>query len=422
MSNESIEMVYSACCEWLDDWTSAHPPALADEWDLSNWLETEMQEAVETFVTYGFTTSRARNDAVQILRALLYEYYLWERDRTLLALRPLPHIVSSLRSLPQTDQKSPAWFRESKDLLTGHEFGTVCYGGGKTRDAVVRKKCSQLAVDDSVVTMNPTVFRADEDGRLSAFKWGWRFEPVIRAIYERVVAGAPVYDGLGRIRHPTLPRLAASPDGLILEGPKQGRLLEIKAPLSRVLTGTIPLDYWCQMQLQAEVCGVEAVEYVEARLASSPVGPTAAQWAAAMLGVVGVLFVVSPVAGGPAQDYEYVYGPVFTNVAECVAFVPELAEGTVLIETCIWWVEDWYTTTVPRNRRWWDAVGGPAYESFWRDVDDARRTKRFEAAHGFVVPGEEEVLEYTGNNEEESAAAEAVAAAAVTGHGFILDA
>jgi hypothetical protein len=133
--------------------------------------------------------------------------------------------------------------------------------------------------------------------------------------------------------------------------------------------------------------------------------------------VVGVLFVVSPVAGGPAQDYEYVYGPVFTNVAECVAFVPELAEGAVLIETCVWWVEDWYTTTVPRNRRWWEAVGGPAYESFWRDVDDARRTGRFEAAHGFVVPDAEREGE-----EEAPFLAEAAEAAAVTGHGFILDA
>jgi len=166
--------------------------------------------------------------------------------------------------------------------------------------------------------------------------------------------------------------------------------VEIKAPLSRVLTGDIPLDYWCQMQLQAEVCGADAVEYVEARLASSPTGPTVAQWAAAKLGVVGVLFVVSPTAGGPAQDYEYAYSPVFTDVAECLAYRPRLQEGAVVIETCVWWVEDWYTTTVLRNRRWWAAVGQPAYEAFWRDVDAARTTGRFEVAHGFIEPREPE--------------------------------
>jgi hypothetical protein len=409
-------MIYSACCEWLSDWTTAYPPVLVDEWDLAHWLQTEMTDAVETFLTYGFSTHRGRNDALQILRALLYEYYLWEKDKAVHALSPIPHIVSSLRALPQTDQKSPAWFRESRELLTGHEFGSVCYGGAKTREAVVRKKCSQLAVDETITTMNPTVFCADEDGRLSAFKWGWRFEPVVRAVFERVVAGGTVYDGLGRIRHPTLPRLAASPDGLILEGPRQGRLLEIKAPLSRILTGTIPLDYWCQMQLQAEVCGVEAVDYVEARLASSPVGPTAAQWAAAKLGVLGVLFVVSPSLEGSPKDYEYVYSPVFSNLAECLAFRPDLSEGASVVETCVWWVEDWSTTTVLRNRRWWSTVGQPAYEAFWRDVDEARASGRFEAAHGFLAPEE-------GESEEKGDATPHIhgVPVGVPVHGFILD-
>ena len=125
-------------------------------------------------------------------------------------------------------------------------------------------------------------------------------------------------------------------------------------------------------------------------------GPTAAQWSAAKLGVLGVLFVISPEAGGSTQAYEYVYGPIFTDVAECRVYArrgPELADGAVLVETCIWWVEDWYTTTVLRNRRWWAEKGQPAYEAFWRDVDNARTTGQFEAAHGFVAPVAEEMLE-----------------------------
>jgi len=385
MSNESLEMVYSACCEWLADWISAYPPDLVDEWDLAYWMNTEMTDAIDTFLTYGFKGARARNDALQILRALVYEYYLWKKASATHFLPTLPHIISSLRALPQTDQKSGAWYRESRELLTGHEFGTVCYGGVKSREAVVKKKCSQDAVDESIVIMSPTVFCADEDGRLSAFKWGWRYEPVIRAVFETVVAEGAVYDGLGRIRHPTLPRLAASPDGLILDGPRQGRLVEIKAPVSRVLTGDIPLEYWCQMQLQAEVCNVDAVEYVEARIAASPVGPTAAQWATAKLGVVGVLFVVSPTIFSPPQDYTYVYSPVFHSLDECLAYEPDVPEEGRVVEKCVWWIDDWFTTTVLRNRRWWSVVGQPAYESFWRDVDAARVSSRFVAAHGFIT-------------------------------------
>jgi hypothetical protein len=384
MSDESVEMVYFACCEWLSDWVEAYPPSLVDEWDLSQWMDTEMTEAVNTFLTYGFRTARARNDAIQVLRALLYEYYLWERDLTLDRLPVLPDRAAALRALPQTDQKSGAWYHESKDLLTGHEFGTVCYGGVKSREAIVKKKCTQQAVDETVTVMSPTVFQADEDGRLSAFKWGWRYEPVIRAVFENKVAGGAVYDGLGRIRHPTLPRLAASPDGLVLDGARQGRLVEIKAPVSRALNGSIPIDYWCQMQLQAEVCDVEAVEYVEARIGSSPTGPTAAQWSAAKLGVLGVLFVVSPTVDSTPQEYTYIYSPVFTDVATCVAYRPAMEEGVTIVETCVWWVEDWFTKTVLRNRRWWSTVGQPAYEAFWRDVDAARASSHYESHHGFI--------------------------------------
>lgn len=385
MSNEPVEMVYSACCEWLADWVAAYPPSLQDEWDLSTWMDEEMTGAIDTFLTYGFRTARARNDAIQVIRGLLYEYYLWQRDLALHQLPVLPHIVSALRSLPQTGQKSGAWYHEGKDLLTGHEFGTVCYGGSKTREAVVRKKCTQKAVDEKVTVMSPTVFQTGEDGRLSAFKWGWRYEPVIRAAFEHAVAGGAVYDGLGRIRHPTLPRLAASPDGLILDGPRQGRLVEIKAPVSRVLNGSVPIDYWCQMQLQAEVCEVEAVEYVEARIGSSPVPPSSAQQKGAKLGILGVLFVVAPAADSTPQEYTYVYSPVLSDVASCEAYRPALDEGATLIETCFWWIEDWFTKTVPRNRRWWVAVGQPAYEAFWRDVDAARASGLYDSEHGFIV-------------------------------------
>jgi hypothetical protein len=142
------------------------------------------------------------------------------------------------------------------------------------------------------------------------------------------------------------------------------------------------------MQLQAEVCNVDAVEYVEARIGSSPVGPTTAQWAAARLGLLGVLFVVSPTAESTPQDYTYLYSPVFTDVASCLAYVPALEEGSVLIETCVWWIEDWFTKTVLRNRSWWAAVGRPAYEAFWRDVDSARASGIYESAHGFIVEPE----------------------------------
>ena len=41
------------------------------------------------------------------------------------------------------------------------------------------------------------------------------------------------------------------------------KLLEIKCPLYRTITGEIPLYYWIQMQIQMEVCNMPECDYFE---------------------------------------------------------------------------------------------------------------------------------------------------------------
>ena len=151
-------------------------------------------------------------------------------------------------------------------MLSGHEFGSIVAGGKAEYNAIVAKKCNPPEVMEGAPEQN-IVFLTPPEG-LSPFKWGWRYEPVARDLFEMQFAGGVVYDGLGRLRHTVLPRLGASPDGLITTGPKVGRLVELKGPVSRQLTGSVPMDYWVQMQLQAEVCDVPAVEYFEVQLGS----------------------------------------------------------------------------------------------------------------------------------------------------------
>jgi hypothetical protein len=70
----------------------------------------------------------------------------------------------------------------------------------------------------------------------------------------------------GCIRHPSIPFVGASPDGINIDPrnrAKYGRLLEIKNVVSREITG-IPLDaYWIQMQVQMEVCNLDVCDFVE---------------------------------------------------------------------------------------------------------------------------------------------------------------
>ena len=340
-----------------------------------------------------------------ILRAIYYEYYLFQRDIAIKNIAADPDSILRLQQLPQSAQKSAQWHNESLNLLTGHEFGSVCYGTLRGKEAVMAKKCGVPVVinEHEQETHSQIVFTYSEDGKLSPFKWGWRFEPVVRDLYERCWAEGSVFDGLGRIRHPVLPRLAASPDGLITSGPRSGRLIEIKSPITREITGIIPDDYYCQMQLQAEVCDVEAVDYIEMRftailLKPDTANPTYSDAMCAKNPWMGKICVVAnAVAEGEAlnpETYTYAYSPLFPSdkagFTECCAWLPTLDSGKIILEESIWYVYDYFTTTLPRNRRWWADVGYPAYVDFWRDVDIARKTDRFGEKALFIDTTDEE--------------------------------
>lgn len=382
----------STCIEWLADWTADLPP-IVDEYDLMDWLEEEGCESLELLLS-TFRKSKTRQDALDILRGLLWEWYLAQRDKSLANLPAAPEAIPRLLNVPQSPQKSPAWYAEARDLLTGHEFAGVVYGTPATLAAAVAKKCAAPLTPEDIATL-PTESRTVYLSPLSPFQWGWRFEPVIRTLYEEEVANGRVCDTLGRIRHPTLPRLAASPDGLILEGPMAGHLLEIKAPISRTLAGTIPQDYYCQMQLQAEVADVPAVQYVEVRfdvqlaevfttatgelntedveeICREFVKPLNSKVSPVKPERMGAVLVLAPAADAAPETWTYAYSPIYDLSAEgltaCLRWIPETGENTIL-ERAIWRIADWWTTTVPRNRRWWAEVGRPAYESFWDTVD-----------------------------------------------------
>lgn len=381
-TEKDLKMVYSACVAWFADWVSAYPPPLVDEYDLSTWVDEEMNEALRVFLENAFHTPRARNDAIMICRALFYEYFLFESERARAALGPNPTAVPRLLTAPQTPQKSALWHNESYNILSGHEFGAVVTGGPATKLAAIQRKCGPPpCVTDGDAPPSQHVFLTPADGSLSPFKWGWRFEPVARTLFEAHYAGGPVDDSLGRLRHTSLPRLGASPDGLIIAGPFAGRLVELKCPITRTLNDSIPMEYWIQMQLQAEVCDVEAVEYFEVSFGTAAeIGPECEAAPYRDLAVFGVIRVVAPTADAAESAYEYEYSPLFptgsVEAARAWISVPP-PDGRVVLETAIWWIRDASHKTVLRNRRWWTAVGEPAYRCYWEEVDAARADGRF---------------------------------------------
>ena len=391
---DTIEMVYSACAMWIQDWLEAESPILHDEWDLASWMENEMREAMQVFLTFGFKTAKGRNDARNILRALFYEHFLFQRQLAITNLVPNIDATKRLPKLVQTAQKSAEWHAEGRNMLSGHEFGPICIGSRSERQNVLAKKCSPEVVVTGTGDSR-TVFLSSEDGKLSAFKWGWRYEPVARMVFERYISeidgdASEVYDGLGRVRHPTLPRLGASPDGLIMKGKRSGRLLEIKCPVSRELDNKVPIHYYCQMQLQAEVCDVDAVEYIEVQFANIDDVSGCKPW-------IGKICVCSPTTDADPATWTYAYSPLFTQelIEQCRAWLPE---GGVVLESSIWCIKNMFHTTVLRNPRWWNAVGYPSYMDFWKDVEMARIDGRYKPRALFLDSVSDEEKDTGANN------------------------
>jgi len=159
------------------------------------------------------------------------------------------------------------------------------------------------------------------------------------------------------------------------------------------------------MQLQAEVCDVNAVDYIEMRFTSIMLKD--AKYSAAIGAKNPWMGKIIVVAAPPTmvsveretgsvmelkynlETYEYRYSPLFPSTesgfAECCAWTPDNISGLVVLEETIWYVYDYFTKTVPRNRRWWAEVGQPAYERFWVEVEAARLDGRFGEKAMFVL-------------------------------------
>ena len=350
-------MVYSQICSWVDDYLLGDAPEeLLDTWDFMEWIqETEIISVFTEYIIPTFSSEKARTHSVQILMALLWEYYLFRRSEALTAVSSLgSESVVRLRGLVATVQKSQAWYLEKLNVLTASEFGHVLQSGSRHRE-VVRSK---LGVGTGMPELTVSL------GHRDSLSWGTRFEPVIKSVYEQVIAGHVAE--LGRIRHPVLERLGASPDGIVETGMRCGRLVEFKAPVSRKLeTDIIPYEYYSQVQVQMEVCDVELADYCECRIVSGPTWSAVASHRSrpAFVGCVAVVEVNG--------IWSYAYSPLYSDDAEgrdsAMAWNPE-----GLIEKHVWQLLDWQLITFKRNRRWWSMVGLPGYEQFWKTVDAAR--------------------------------------------------
>jgi putative phage-type endonuclease len=251
-----------------------------------------------------------------------------------------------LLTVEQMPQRTEEWYTQKSRLLTASEISAL-WRSVKSRNALVLSKVyPQINTSKRIATLK---------SQTSPMDWGVRYEPVVKLVLEKEL-NCKITD-LGRIYHRTISCLAASPDGIITEGPSElkGSLIEIKCPSSRIITDDIPFDYWCQMQIQMEVCGIDRCEYVEMKFKE---GESIENGTSPHIEAGGWI-TLDINKTSEEMKYQYHTG------------IPIQEEGWISVETYPWTVLKMRRTTVHRDKDWFNSSVDSIY-TFWKDVDSVK--------------------------------------------------
>ena len=355
-----VVYMFDELSKCIEQWETFVPKPLhadlVEEWknDIKNHMSTVDSDELVSEITSG----------------LLEAYTAWSEP---VFTKPVESsTIHELMSRPQTEQRTTNWYTEFQTRVTASELYKI-FGSPRERAILVLQKAGKLEIQSKkavsvsrLASMNP-------------FDWGICLEPVVKLILES--NSEKGWDALiqecGRFVHPTDSRFAASPDGLILRSKlfpeRAGHLLEIKCPKSRKIGVKIPMEYYYQMQLQLEVTGVRACEYVEVKfeLWSSLEESKKAvdtRWQG-FIAVVGCFCETR-------EDWlpcKYVYGPL-----NDLTWKPDLGLNEQTLELNVWTSSGYHHETVYRDEKWFKTLL-PKLEEFWIDVERAKRGE-------FVLP------------------------------------
>jgi putative phage-type endonuclease len=158
--------------------------------------------------------------------------------------------IDKIRNKPQPQQRTQEWYEYRHTLLTASVAYKALGTDAKIRELLKRKE-APVVIHDHVCTEGP-------------LHWGVKYEHVSIQYYEYMYQTK--VEEFGCVTHDTYSFLGASPDGInVSEGPLHGRMLEVKNPFTREITGIPKEEYWVQCQLQMEVCDLDACDFLETK-------------------------------------------------------------------------------------------------------------------------------------------------------------
>jgi putative phage-type endonuclease len=222
--------------------------------DFKNGEEVEddmnelLEEAFQIFIN-SFYPERSINTEDSIISKLNNEQIICLEKK-----------IQDLRDIPQPVQRTPEWYQFRSNLITASNAWKA-FESQSAINQLIYEKCQPIKIVDA----DPDVKIINNVNTNTAMHHGQKYEPLSVMFYEEKYKTK--VEDFGCIKHPSYAFLGASPDGIIVDqlSDRFGRMLEIKNPVSRDITGIPKKEYWIQMQLQMEVCDLDECDFLETK-------------------------------------------------------------------------------------------------------------------------------------------------------------
>ena len=258
-------------------------------------------------------------------------------------------------------------------------------GSESQQNSLIYEKCRPSTSTDSTDDYAPIY---------GARGWGQKYEPITAMIYEAMYPGNRLDTTFGCISHSEHQFIGASPDGIVVRGPRMGHLVEIKNIVSREISD-IPIEsHWIQCQVQMEVCDFPYCDYIQTAMKEVTFEEFQQEQLADYKGVFMLLqynqggiqplndFTPPP---GPSNNpsHKYVYMPLYlldkadpslyeTVIHSWIYDVLQSSPDYFIVDIYYWKLVELSCVVIPRNREWFQSVL-PRFESVWAKVEDGRK-------------------------------------------------
>lgn len=281
---ESIE-IYQTCIHLMDEFLKQHPKLISEP-DFDEIFDETITELMHSHFDFDiFYTEEAEEEMEEIIehaKGEFFHYHIPPRsypDSIILrdpSIHELTCQINILRQKPQPVQRTKEWYEFRHNLITASN-AYKAFENLATQNQLIYEKCQPL--NQSLYIDNDSEDDVEETKIIkevvmvntnSTLHWGQKYEPLSVKVYEHNYKTK--IEDFGCIQHDKYLFIGASPDGINVDtaSPRYGRMLEIKNVVNREIDGIPKKEYWIQMQLQMEVCGLDECDFLETKFIEYP--------------------------------------------------------------------------------------------------------------------------------------------------------